>query len=387
MLGFLLARMGIDVFVLEKHADFLRDFRGDTIHPSTLEIMHELGILDEFLKRPHQQIRELAGQVGQDIVTIADFTHLPTHCRFLAFMPQWDFLDFITEQARRYPTFHLKMQAEVTDLIEQKGAVAGVHIKTPDGLQQIRAHLTIGADGRHSVVRERAGLEVMHLGAPMDVMWMRISRRPTDPGQTFGHIDSGKILVLLNREDYWQCAFVIAKGTAEAIKRRGLESFREEIAALAPFLRDRVGELQDWEQISLLTVAVDRLSRWSRPGLLCIGGAAHAYRRSGNQSRDSGLGCNGEYTWPKTFAKNSLRRRALRRPATEEFPDSGHAATSNPCSEQRDPAGPWQPKTVDPSVASEASPPLANSAARSCPRNWDRLPSRAREDSRRSNSG
>jgi 2-polyprenyl-6-methoxyphenol hydroxylase-like FAD-dependent oxidoreductase len=276
MLGFLLARMGIDVFVLEKHADFLRDFRGDTIHPSTLEIMHELGILDEFLKRPHQEVRELAGQVGEDIVTIADFTHLPSHCRFLAFMPQWDFLDFITEQARRYPTFHLKMQAEVTDLIEEKGAVAGVHVRTPEGRLQIRAQLTIGADGRHSVVRERAGLEVVNLGAPMDVMWMRISRRPTDPGQTFGHIDRGKILVLLNREDYWQCAFVIAKGTADAIRRRGLASFREEIAALAPFLRDRVGELQDWGQISLLTVAVDRLSRWSRPGLLCIGDAAHA---------------------------------------------------------------------------------------------------------------
>ena len=276
MLGFLLARMGIDVFVLEKHADFLRDFRGDTIHPSTLEIMHELGILDEFLKRPHQEIRELAGQVGQDTVTIADFTHLPTHCRFLAFMPQWDFLDFITEQARRYSTFHLKMQAEVTDLIEEKGAVAGVQVKTPEGALQIRAQLTVGADGRHSVVRERAGLEVINLGAPMDVMWMRISRRPTDPGQTFGHIDRGKILVLLNREDYWQCAFVIAKGTADVIRRRGLESFRDEIAALAPFLRDRVGELQDWEQISLLTVAVDRLSRWSRPGLLCIGDAAHA---------------------------------------------------------------------------------------------------------------
>jgi len=276
MLGFLLARTGIDVFVLEKHADFLRDFRGDTIHPSTLEIMHELGILDEFLKRPHQEIRELAGQVGQDIVTIADFTHLPTHCRFLAFMPQWDFLDFITEQARRYSTFHLKMQAEVTDLIEEKGAVAGVHVKTPDGRLQIRAQLTVGADGRHSVVRERAGLEVINLGAPMDVMWMRISRRPTDRGQTFGHIDRGKILVLLNREDYWQCAFVIAKSTADTIRRRGLESFRDEIAALAPFLRDRTGELQDWEQISLLTVAVDRLSRWSRPGLLCIGDAAHA---------------------------------------------------------------------------------------------------------------
>lgn len=276
MLALLLARMGVDVFVLEKHADFLRDFRGDTIHPSTLEIMHELGILDELLKRPHQEIRELAGQVGNDIVTIGDFTHLPTHCRFLALMPQWDFLNFITEQARRYPTFHLKMQAVVTDLIREKDTVAGVHAETPEGPLEIRAGLTIGADGRHSVVRQRGGLDVINLGAPMDVMWMRISRRPSDPAQTFGHVDKGKILVLLNREDYWQCAFVIAKGTADELRRGGLASFRQEIAGLAPFLRDRVEELRDWKSISLLTVAVDRLARWSRPGLLCIGDAAHA---------------------------------------------------------------------------------------------------------------
>ncbi len=221
MLGLLLARMGVDVFVLEKHADFLRDFRGDTIHPSTLEIMHELGILDEFLKRPHQEIRELAGQVGKDIVTIGDFTHLPTHCRFLALMPQWDFLNFIADQARRYPTFHLKMQAEVTGLIIENDAVAGVRAETPEGPLEIRAALTIGADGRHSLVRQRAGLDVINLGAPMDVMWMRISRRPSDPVQTFGHVDRGKILVLLNREDYWQCAFVIAKGTAGEIREEG----------------------------------------------------------------------------------------------------------------------------------------------------------------------
>jgi 2-polyprenyl-6-methoxyphenol hydroxylase-like FAD-dependent oxidoreductase len=276
MLAWLLARMGVDVFVLEKHADFLRDFRGDTIHPSTLELMYELGILDEFLRRPHQEIRELAGQVGQETVTIADFTHLPTHCRFLALMPQWDFLNFVTEQASRYPTFHLKMQAEVTDLIIEKGMVAGVRAKTPDSGLEIRAPLTIGADGRHSVVRQRAGLEVKNLGAPMDVMWMRISRHPDDPGQTFGRFDRGRILVLINREDYWQCAFVIAKGTVDEIRRRGLSSFREEIAGLAPFLRDRVEELCDWKDISLLTVTVDHLVRWSRGGLLCIGDAAHA---------------------------------------------------------------------------------------------------------------
>jgi 2-polyprenyl-6-methoxyphenol hydroxylase-like FAD-dependent oxidoreductase len=276
MLGFLLARQGVDVFVLEKHADFLRDFRGDTIHPSTLEIMHELGILDEFLKRPHQQVRELGGQVGNETVTLADFTHLPTHCHFLALMPQWDFLNFITEQGRRYATFHLQMQAEVTDLVEVSGTVAGVRARTPNGILEIRAPLTVGADGRHSIIRERAGLEVIDLSAPMDVMWMRISRHPTDPAQTLGHFDRGRILFLINREDYWQCAFVIPKGTADEIRQRGLEAFRQEIVDLEPFLQDRVEELGDWKQISLLTVIVDRLARWFRPGLLCIGDAAHA---------------------------------------------------------------------------------------------------------------
>ena len=276
MLGFLLARQGVDVFVLEKHADFLRDFRGDTIHPSTLEIMYELGILDEFLKRPHQKLTELAGKVGNETVTIADFTHLPTHCHFLALMPQWDFLNFITEQARRYSTFHLQMQAEVTDLIKVNGTVTGVRAKTPNGVLEIRAPLTVGADGRRSVVRERAGLEVIDLGAPMDVMWMRISRHPTDPAQTLGHFDRGRILFLINREDYWQCAFVIPKGTADEIRQRGLEAFRREIAELEPFLKDRVEELRDWKEVSLLTVRVDRLARWFRPGLLCIGDAAHA---------------------------------------------------------------------------------------------------------------
>jgi 2-polyprenyl-6-methoxyphenol hydroxylase-like FAD-dependent oxidoreductase len=276
MLGFLLARQGIDVFVLEKHADFLRDFRGDTIHPSTLEIMYQLGILDEFLKRPHQKVTELAGKVGGETVTIADFTHLPTHCHFLALMPQWDFLNFITEQGRQYSTFHLQMQAEVTDLIEVNGIVAGVRAKTPNGVLEIRAPLTVGADGRYSVVRERAGLEVIDLGAPMDVMWMRISRHPTDPAQTLGHFDRGRILFLINRDDYWQCAFVISKGTADEIRQRGLEAFHREIAELEPFLKDRVEELRDWKQVSLLTVRVDRLARWFRPGLLCIGDAAHA---------------------------------------------------------------------------------------------------------------
>ena len=276
MLGFLLARAGVDVLVLEKHADFLRDFRGDTIHPSTLELMYELGILEEFLKRPHQEVRELSGQVGTETFVMADFTHLPTHCRFLALMPQWDFLDFLVQQARRHPAFHLKMRAEVTDLIEENGAVIGLRAQTADGPLEVRANLTVGADGRHSVVRERAGFEIVDLGAPMDVMWMRLSRRPSDGEQTFGHIDRGRVLVMLNRDDYWQCAFVIPKGAADETRQRGMAAFQQEIASLAPFLADRVSELRNWDQVSLLTVAVDRLRKWSRPGLLCIGDAAHA---------------------------------------------------------------------------------------------------------------
>jgi len=276
MLSFLLARAGVDVIVLEKHTDFLRDFRGDTIHPSTLELMFELGILDGFLSRPHQQARQLAAEVGGQTVQLADFTHLPTHCKFLALMPQWDFLNFVAQEGQRYPGFLVKMQHEATDLIEQDGRVAGVRAKTPDGTTEIRATLTIGADGRHSTIRERAGLQVMDLGAPMDVLWMRLSRKPGDPGQTLGHAAAGKILILIDRQDYWQCGFVIPKGAANQIRARGIESFRTELANLEPSLRDRVHELRDWDDVSLLTVKVDRLRKWWRPGLLCIGDAAHA---------------------------------------------------------------------------------------------------------------
>lgn len=276
MLGFLLARGGIDVCVLEKHKDFLRDFRGDTIHPSTLQLMYELGLLKEFLDRPHQKVFELSGKIGVETVSIADFTHLPTHCKFVALMPQWDFLNFIAEHARQYVGFHLKMEAEVTDLIEEDGRFVGVRGKTPDGHLEVSADLTIGADGRHSVVRKCAGLQVIDLGAPMDVMWMRLSRKSDDGGQTFGHVERGRMLVMLNREDYWQCAFVIPKGSADEVRRRGLPAFRQQIAELEPFLRDRVDELQDWSQVSVLTVSVDRLAHWVKPRLLCIGDAAHA---------------------------------------------------------------------------------------------------------------
>ena len=276
MLGVLLARAGVNVLVLEKHADFLRDFRGDTVHPSTLELMHELGWLESFLQRPHQELREIGGYVGDERVLVADFSHLPTRCRFVAFMPQWDFLDFLAERARRYPTFHLEMEAEVVDLLVGEDTVAGVTAKTPRGPLEIRAPLTIGADGRHSVVRERAGLRVDELGVPIDVLWMRLSRRAHDPGQTFGYLRAGHVLVMLDRGDYWQCAFVIPKGGYDELRRQGLPSLRDTIAAMVPFLRDRVGELVDWDAIRLLTVKIDRLREWQRSGLLCIGDAAHA---------------------------------------------------------------------------------------------------------------
>jgi len=276
MLGFLLARAGVSVLVLEKHADFLRDFRGDTIHPSTLEVMHELGLLDEFLRCPHQEVRTLGAQIGDQFLPLADFTHLPTHCRFLAFMPQWDFLDFLAEQAGRHPSFQLKMEAEVRDLTVEGQQVTGLRAMTPDGELAVKADLIVAADGRHSTVRERAGLEVIDLGAPMDVLWMRLPRRSDDPGQTLGRIDSGRIFVMLNRGDYWQCAFVIPKGGFDDIRRRGLSALREEIARLVPYLRNRVDELNDWSDVKLLSVAVDRLRVWHRPGLLCIGDAAHA---------------------------------------------------------------------------------------------------------------
>jgi 2-polyprenyl-6-methoxyphenol hydroxylase-like FAD-dependent oxidoreductase len=276
MLGFLLARGGVDVIVLEKHADFLRDFRGDTIHPSTLELIYELGLLEQFLKRPHQEVTELGGRVGGGMLKIADFSHLPTHCKFLALMPQWDFLDFIAQQGRRYKGYRLLMNTEADDILEENGRVAGVKAKSEEGPLDIRAALTVGADGRRSTLRDRAGLPVMDLGAPMDVLWLRLSRKPDDPPQTFGHAEAGRILVMIDREDYWQCGYVIAKGGFEDVRNKGIERFREEIAGMEPFLRDRVQELGDWSSVSVLTVKVDRLKKWWRPGLLCIGDAAHA---------------------------------------------------------------------------------------------------------------
>jgi 2-polyprenyl-6-methoxyphenol hydroxylase-like FAD-dependent oxidoreductase len=276
MLGLLLARAGVGVLVLEKHADFLRDFRGDTIHPSTLEVMHELGLLDRLLKLPHQEVRELRAQIGDVTVPIADFAHLPTRCRFLAFMPQWDFLDFLAAEARRYPSFRLQMPAEVTGLVEESGRVVGVRAATGTGPIAVRADLVVAADGRHSRLREQARLSVRELGAPMDVLWFRLSRTPADGGQTMGRFDLGRIFVMLDRGEYWQCGYVIPKGRFEEIREAGLPAFRQEVARLAPLARAPVEELRTWDDVKLLTVRVDRLDRWYRPGLLCIGDAAHA---------------------------------------------------------------------------------------------------------------
>ena len=276
MLGLLLARAGVDVVVLEKHADFLRDFRGDTIHPSTLELMHELGLLQQFLELPHQKVTELGGRFGQRLYRFAEFSHLPTACKFIALMPQWDFLDFIADQGRRYPGFQLKMRAEATDLIFEGDRVAGVRATTPEGPIEVRATLTVGCDGRHSIVREKAGLAVDDFGVPMDVLWFRLSRRPDDSMATGGVFAKGRIFVMLNRGDYWQCAYVIPKGSMEEVRRRGIEAFRDEVARTEPGVSDRVTEIAGWDHVHLLTVTVNRLRTWHRPGLLCIGDAAHA---------------------------------------------------------------------------------------------------------------
>jgi 2-polyprenyl-6-methoxyphenol hydroxylase-like FAD-dependent oxidoreductase len=276
VLGFLLARAGIQVLVLEKHADFLRDFRGDTIHPSTFELMYELGLLEDFLRRHHQELTHIGAVIDDFDVTIADFSHLPTHCKFVGLMPQWDFLNFIAEKAKPYAEFHLRMESEVTDLLTENDRLVGVRATTKEGPKEFRANLIIGADGRHSIVREKAGFQVHDLGAPIDVLWMRISRQSGDPEQTLGRFHAGKLLVMLNRDDYWQCAYVIAKGAFDAIRQKGLPAFRHDLETVAPFLRGRTVELKDWDDIKLLSVTVDRLRHWSRPGLLCIGDSAHA---------------------------------------------------------------------------------------------------------------
>jgi 2-polyprenyl-6-methoxyphenol hydroxylase-like FAD-dependent oxidoreductase len=276
VLGYLLARAGVETCVLEKHGDFLRDFRGDTLHPSTLEVMHELGLLDALLKLPHSELSIARVQIGGESITVADLSHLPTVCKFVALMPQWDFLDFLAERARAFPTFHLLMNAEVVDLVRAGETITGVRVKTPDGDREIAADLVIGADGRSSIVREKAGLPIQTFGAPIDVLWLRLPKAAGEAPLPLGNVVNGRIFVALDRGDYYQCAIVIAKGTIDRIREAGLPAFRREILRVAPGFAGVVDSIQSWDDVKLLTVRVDRLARWHRPGLLCIGDSAHA---------------------------------------------------------------------------------------------------------------
>jgi 2-polyprenyl-6-methoxyphenol hydroxylase-like FAD-dependent oxidoreductase len=276
MLGYLLGRAGIDTMVLEKHADFFRDFRGDTVHPSTLQVMDELGLIEGFLKLPHQQLQKMDGKFGDASIRIADLSRLKVKYPFIAFMPQWDFLNFLRESGKKFASLKVMMNADATDLIWSGNAVAGVKADTPDGLVEIHADLTIGCDGRHSIVRERAKLELKNIGAPMDVLWFRAGKGANETESVFARVETGKMMVTFDRGDYWQCAYVIAKGQYDAVRARGLDALRDDVTHLAPVLKSGVADVKDWDDVKLLTVAIDRLKRWTRPGLLCIGDAAHA---------------------------------------------------------------------------------------------------------------
>jgi 2-polyprenyl-6-methoxyphenol hydroxylase-like FAD-dependent oxidoreductase len=306
VLGYLLARAGHAVTVLEKHNDFLRDFRGDTVHPSTMTVLDELGLLDDFLKRPHSEIVHLLGHVGADTIEIGDFSHVPAKTKFLALMPQWDFLNFLSEKARAYSGFHLMMNTAATDVISEAGRVTGVRATGPNGAFDIRADVVVACDGRTSTLRSAVGITPRDLGAPMDVLWASLSKRSTDQNAAFGFIGAGAVFVMIDRNDYWQCAYVIAKGTADEVRARGIDAFRAVLASIASVIADRVNEIKSWDDVKLLTVAVDRLERWHLPGLLLIGDVAHAMSPIG------GVGIN--LAVQDAIATANILSAALRRP-------------------------------------------------------------------------
>jgi 2-polyprenyl-6-methoxyphenol hydroxylase-like FAD-dependent oxidoreductase len=370
MLGLLLARAGVETVVLEKHADFLRDFRGDTIHPSTLAALDDIGLLDRFLEIPHQKVETLTGFVEDEPFMIADFRHLPTRCRFIAMTPQWNFLDLLAAEAERHSCFRLLRRAEGTALLRKDGRVSGVQTQTPDGPIEIEAELVVGCDGRRSMVREQVGLEKIEIGAPMDVMWFRLSRKESDGDATAGRFNAGSIMVTINRGDYWQCAYVVPKGGADEEKAKGIEAFRSTIARLAPFAADRTAEIADWDQISLLTVAVDRLKRWHAPGVLCIGDAAHAMSPVG------GVGVN--LAVQDAIATANLLARPIRDGSLSEADFARvQARRERPTKLTQALQVLVQNRVIAPTLRRDEklSPPLALKALRACPA-LARLPAR-----------
>jgi 2-polyprenyl-6-methoxyphenol hydroxylase-like FAD-dependent oxidoreductase len=358
MLGYLLARAGIKVTVLEKHEDFFRDFRGDTVHPSTLDIMHQLGLLDGLLQLPHQRVTSVSARIGNLDFAAADFRLVPSRCKFVALMPQWDFLNFLSERAKRFASFELRMRHEGTGLFRDGGRIAGVEAQSPDGPLQIAADLVVACDGRHSTIRQSARLSVQEFGVPIDVLWFRISRQPHDPEQVLGNINYGKALILINRGNYFQAGLIIRKGTFEQIKAKGLDALRQNIAQIAPYLRDRVAEIEDWDQLKLLTVQVNRLRRWHLPGLLCIGDAAHAMSPAGgvgiNLAIQDAVAAANILTGPlragrvtDLILKQVQRRREFPTRVTQFLQVNAHKALNAAFQTDGPIQVPWQLKVVD----------------------------------------